>query len=169
MDLTANDLIQVQKMIVSATIIQSGDLKAELDAIVAASAELDSKLAIVKTMEEADAYKAAAVTEVAQQQAVLDQLAGQHAAAVVAFNLDKAGLEVERTDAANKMADALNQQTVTAQATAALAMEVATAQEAMASDRIENDKIKQTLVDRENAVKAGEIALQARINKLSAI
>ena len=169
MTLTAQDLIQMQKLVASATVIQSGALKEELDAIAKASVELETKLTIVKTLEDADAYRAQVTKDMADQKAILDEAMAQHQVSVKSLIDERVELELQKVDVSGKMQEATNREATTTQDAAALAAEQAMAKDAMHQAHLDNDLEKQKLVDRENAIKVAETALADRIAKLATI
>lgn len=169
MTLTTDDLIQMRRLMASAAVLQSGDFKDELDKIAAASAELDGKLIVAKTVGEAEVYKATVMADVGKAKVDLAEATATHAAAVTQLALDQAALQDKVTASAAQLAEASNLDTTTKQAAAALSAGVEAFKVSVAAALVENDKAKQVLMDRENAVKAGEAALQDRIDKLSKI
>lgn len=166
--LTMQDLMEMQKMVAAAVALLSKEgVAAELDRIGKASAELETKLQVARTVDEVNAY--ADKVRVILKEEADSAKAREEALAARELELknEAASLETRASEIAVREASATSRTQIVQKSETDLQASWEAFRRAKAEAEREADAARQRLVDRENAVAKKEKDLAARVEAVS--
>jgi chromosome segregation ATPase len=161
--LNAQDLIEVRKIMAAATLIGQGAFKKELDEIAAASAELDKKLGVVKTVEQVEARRVEIAGELEARERKVAAVEAELATRIATVKEAAENLAANMAAHEGKVSELTSREALVVSGESKLAADIETFNAMKRKVTAEQDERQQRLVDRENKLRAGEQALKDRI------
>jgi chromosome segregation ATPase len=167
--LTPQDLIEMRKMVAASALIQGGAFKEELDKIAKASVELDAKMGVVKTMAQVEEAAAALQKDLDARESSVRELEERTLEKVVKLQEDEVKIREVQATVSKQEADVRARLTKLTQDENVLRKAEEEAEDWHSQAKIAMEAKQQTLVDRENKLKAAEAALADKVKRAAAI